>query len=198
VEMEGLENLEQARATGRGIVLITGHFTPMEVAARILGETTPSRMMYRKNNNPVFEWVSSRYRSRHIVELIPHKQVKHFLDCLRQGELAVYLTDQDYRLRHSVFAPFFGIQTATIRKLSEYAKDTNALILPVEYGRKSNGEGYHFRFLPALDNFPSGDDVADATQLNQLIENNIVRFPEQYLWQHRRFKNRPEGEASFY
>ncbi len=196
--ISGLEHLSQAQSKGRGIMLITGHFTPMEVAARIVGEHTPVRLMYRKNDNAVFEWISARRRAHYTEEMIPHKAVGHFLERLSAGDTCIYLVDQDYRMRHSVFAPFFGIETATIKKTAEYVKETNAVTIPIHYTRLPNCEGYQLRIDPPLENFPTDNAVADATTLNRIIENYTLEAPEQYLWQHRRFKNRPEGEPSFY
>ncbi len=197
-KISGLEHIQKAQEAGKGVLVITGHFTPMEVAARILGEHTAIRLMYKKNGNAVFEWISSKRRAHYTTEMIPHKAVQHFLDRLKMGDACVFLVDQDYRLRHSVFAPFFGIQTATIKKTAEYAKNTNAVTIPIHYTRLPNNEGYQLRVEPALENFPTGDALADATRLNQVIETFTREAPEQYLWQHRRFKNRPEGEKSFY
>lgn len=196
--ISGLEHIEKAQAEGRGILMITGHFTPMEVAARIVGERTSIRLMYKKNGNAVFEWISARRRAHYTTEMIPHKGVKHFLDCLHNGETCIYLVDQDYRLRHSVFAPFFGIQTATIKKTAEYAKETNAVTIPIHYTRLPDCQGYQLRIDPPVDHFPTDDPLTDATTLNRIIEHYTLEAPEQYLWQHRRFKNRPEGEAPFY
>jgi KDO2-lipid IV(A) lauroyltransferase len=196
--ISGLEHIQKAQEAGRGVLVITGHFTPMEVAARILGEHIGIRLMYKKNRNAVFEWISSQRRAHYTTEMIPHKAVQHFLERLNAGDACIFLVDQDYRLRHSVFAPFFGIQTATIKKTAEYAKDTNAVTIPIHYTRLPNNEGYQLIVEPALDNFPTGDALADATRLNQVIETFTREAPEQYLWQHRRFKNRPEGEKPFY
>jgi len=130
--------------------------------------------------------------------MIPHKAVKHFISRLQAGDACIFLVDQDYRLRHSIFAPFFGIQTATITKTAEYARDTNAVTIPIHYVRLPDCQGYELCVDPPLGNFPSGNALSDATRLNHVIEKYTLEAPEQYLWQHRRFKNRPEGEDSFY
>lgn len=196
--ISGLEHITKAQQAGRGVLLITGHFTPMEVAARILGEHIAIRLMYKKNGNAIFEWISARRRAHYVKEMIPHKAVQHFVECLDAGDVCVYLVDQDYRLRHSVFVPFFGIETATIKKTAEYARDTNAVTIPIHYTRLPNNQGYQLRVEPPLDQFPTVDAIQDATRLNQVIESFTLEAPEQYLWQHRRFKNRPKGEQSFY
>ena len=198
VHIEGLEHLHTARSQNRGTLLITGHFTPMEIAARIVGNTAPCRLLYRKNNNPIFEWVSSRRRSHNLKEMVSHKEIRHFLNCLRAGDIAIYLTDQHYGEQHSVFAPFFGIDTATIKKTAEYARETNAIVMPIQYGRQADYNGYFLKFYPPLENFPSGNEVSDATTTNQWVEKFARENLAQYFWQHRRFKSVPKNVKPFY
>lgn len=195
----GLEHLEAARAQGRGVMLLTSHMTPLEIAARTLGNAWPHcTLMYKDYDNPVFEWLSQRKRLRHMASLLPHKQVSAFLDNIRQGGVGIYMMDQSASRRHCVFAPFFGIQTATLKTTGDFARITGAVVIPTFFGRLPEGRGYYVEIQPPLDNFPGEDAVADATRLNALTEANILRHPEQYLWQHRRFKHRPEGEAAIY
>jgi Kdo2-lipid IVA lauroyltransferase/acyltransferase len=91
-----------------------------------------------------------------------------------------------------------GIQTATLTTTARLAKTSKAAVIYVSFERLSGNSGYQLRLLPALKNFPSGDDVADAHRVNQLIETQVRRIPEQYLWLHRRFKTRPPGEPALY
>ena len=81
---------------------------------------------------------------------------------------------------------------------SRLAKMTGAPVLPLMFHRNPDDFTYRLEYLPPLDPFPTGDEVADATQVNAFIEQAIRRHPEQYLWLHRRFKTRPPGEASVY
>lgn len=196
--IEGIEHVRKPQAEGKGVFLLTNHFTPLEIVGRMAGHQFPCRVMYRKNDNPVFEWVSCTCRAHHVDEFIPHKAVSHFLNYIKNGGVGIYMADQDYRARHSVFAPFFGIPTATIRKPTEYVLETGAAVVPTQYWRLPGTQGYCIRFLPALENYPSGDEIVDATRINKLTEDHIRVQPEQYLWPHRRFKHRPEGEKSFY
>ncbi len=198
ISVEGLQHLEAARETGRGTLLITGHFTPMEIAARMVGQTAPCRLLYRKNNNAIFEWVSSRRRAHYVTEMVAHKQIKHFLNTLAAGDIAIYLTDQHYGTKHSVMAPFFGIETATIKKTAEYATASNAIVMPVQYGRKADNSGYFIKFYPALDDFPHDDEKTNATITNDWVEKFAREIPEQYFWQHRRFKSVGPGVEKFY
>lgn len=154
--------------------------------------------MYKDYDNAVFEWMAQRKRLRHMATLLPHKQVTTFLNNIRQGDVGIYMMDQSASRRHCVFAPFFDIQTATLKTTGDFARSTNALAIPAFYGRHPDGRGYYLEIQAPLENFPSEDAAADAARLNALTESNIRRHPEQYLWQHRRFKHRPDGEVAIY
>jgi Kdo2-lipid IVA lauroyltransferase/acyltransferase len=117
---------------------------------------------------------------------------------MREGYPFYYLPDMDFGARESVFVPFFGVQAATLTAVSRLAKLTNAAVVPVIATQRNDGSGYDVRFHPALENFPSGDDVADAKRINELVESYVLENIPQYLWTHKRFKTRPEGEKSVY
>ncbi|HOY24854.1 MAG TPA: lipid A biosynthesis acyltransferase, partial [Cellvibrio sp.] len=91
----------------------------------------------------------------------------------------------------------FGVQAATVVGTARIAQLGKAIVIPFAHYRDENNQ-YHIVIDPALENYPTGDDVADATRINHIIETAIAKQPDQYLWVHRRFKTRPEGEASFY
>jgi KDO2-lipid IV(A) lauroyltransferase len=120
------------------------------------------------------------------------------LKSLKSGRVLWYLPDQDYGLSQSLFAPFFGLQAATVHATSRMAHKTNASVIPVTFTRLANAKGYKIIIETALDNFPSNDLLKDSTRINQLIENRVRLQPDQYLWVHRRFKNRPDGEKDYY
>lgn len=126
------------------------------------------------------------------------QDIRNIIGSLKGGMAVWYAPDQDYGRRHSVFAPFFGVPAAMITATARFAKISGAPVVPFFQQRLDDGSGYKLRIMPALEGFPSGDDVADATRINKIIEEEILRQPEQYLWVHRRFKTRPEGEERPY
>jgi len=117
---------------------------------------------------------------------------------VREGWPFYYLPDQDQGRRHAVFAPFFGIPTATLTTVSRIARMTKAVVIPCITRERTDGFGYELEFAPPLPDFPSDDDLRDATAVNAVIEQAARAAPAQYFWQHRRFKTRPEGEGDFY
>jgi KDO2-lipid IV(A) lauroyltransferase len=95
-----------------------------------------------------------------------------------------------------VFVPFFGVPAATITATSRFAQVNNSAVVLFSHYRKEDNSGYHLNFSPILENYPSGDDVADATRINLLIEESIRKQPDQYLWLHKRFKTQAAGKSA--
>ena len=158
----------------------------------------PTYNMYKLHRNELFERVMKASREKHAKGLIERRDVRSFIRQLRKGEVCWYAPDQDFGTQNSVFAPFMGVETSTLTATSRLAKMGRAVVIPFFPRRRRNEIGYDVFILPPLENFPSGDDVKDAKLVNELIAEQIVLAPEQYLWGHRRFKTRPEGEPDVY
>ncbi len=196
--VEGLEHLDRALAAGRGVILLSAHFTMLELGARLLRLHRAFRPMYRPSRNPVSDWVMLRSRERHVEQAIDRRDVRATLRALRQNQPVWYAPDQDYGREHSVFVPFFGVPAATITATARLAGISGAAVVPFFQHRLPSGQGYLVTLEPALEGFPSGDAVADAARVNRIIEDRVRAHPEQYLWTHRRFKTRPPGEPRWY
>lgn len=198
--IEGIEHLHAL--DGQGALLTAMHFTTLDIGASLMGLEWPIDGMYRPHNNPAYDWFQRRGRNRlnEGSTLYSRDDARGVLRALKKGRVIWYAPDQDYGMKNnrSVFAPFFGIQAASVIATSKFAKVGKAAVVPFTQTRKADGTGYHLTLYPALENYPSGDDVADCTTINQLAERLIREKPEQYLWAHRRFKSRPESEASLY
>lgn len=193
----GLEHIAAARARGQGVLLVGAHFTTIDVSGRVLCEHERFDVLYRTDSNALLDYMIRRARETFAGNAIPRTDTRQMIKYLRQGHIIWYAPDQDYRTQHRVFAPFFGVPAATIVGTSRIARLGQAAVLPVAHFRDEHG-CYHVNISPALENFPSGDDVADATRINSIIEAAVRRYPEQYLWVHRRFKTRPPGEPPVY
>lgn len=198
VRIEGLEHLTHALEQGRGVILLSGHFTSLEIGGRLLSLFAPFHVLYRQHKNPLFEAVMRRARERHFDKAIPRDDMRGMIRSLKDNMPVWYAPDQDYGREKSVFAPFFGIPAATITATSRLAKASGAAVVPFFQTRLPDGGGYILRLYPALQGFPGQDAVEDARRVNRIIEEQILAMPEQYLWVHRRFKTRPEGEDSVY
>lgn len=196
-ELKGLEHLKQAQANGQGVLLLSGHFGPIDISGPHLGSHVDFASVYRRHDSPLFNYFMTRARERFSIATFARRDMKSQLRHLRRGGVIWYAPDQDYGRKASVFAPFFGVQTATITMTSKLAKAGQAVVVPISGYRKADHKSFVIVIEPAM-NIPSGDDIADSTVINQWLERRISEHPEQYLWLHRRFKTRPEGEPPIY
>lgn len=187
-QVEGLQYLQAARAKGRGVILLSAHFTTLEITGRLLGLQTDLHLMYRKIDNPVIEEVMRASRERIFERAIPREDVRLMFKSLKSGKPVWYATDQGYRGKHSEMVPFFGIPAPTNVALSRLARTSGAPVVPFFAMRLPGAQGYKLVIEPELENFPTDDAAADALRLNQRLEQRIRLAPEQYLWSHDRFK----------
>lgn len=195
----GLEHLQQAVARGRGVILLTGHFTSLELGARFITWHQPFHALYRPHKNPLYEAIMRYERERRSgFPPLGREDLRGLLRAFKQGRAIWYAPDQNHGSRNSVFAPFFGIPTCTITATARLAALSGAAVVPYFPRRLPGSAGYAITILPALSEFPSGDPIADAARINALLEQQIRRAPEQYLWVHRRFKTRPPGSPDLY
>jgi KDO2-lipid IV(A) lauroyltransferase len=197
-QVQGIEHLHIALSRGKGVILFSAHFTSFEVGCRFLTMQIPVQGVYRPHENPVIQYLMTQSRGHHAEKIIPRNQIRQMLRSLKQNKLLWIASDQNYGHKESIFADFFGIPCATNIAVLRLAQMSGAAIVPFFTQRLENGRGYQVIIKPLLENFPSGDDLQDATHLNQLIEEQVRRVPEQYLWVHRRFKDRPAGEERWY
>ncbi len=199
--MEGLEHLQAAQQAGQGVVLLGMHFTNLDLGGKLLCQSHPVGGLYRPHNNPVYDYMQLKGRE-HLAEpgsIISRDDMRQMVRRLRQGGVVWYAPDQDYGPRRPhVFVPFFGVPTATITATSQLMRMGRAQLIPFTHHRRADGSGYDVKVYPPLTDLPSGDETADAERINQFIEERVRACPEQYMWVHRRFKTRPEGEPSLY
>ena len=197
-QVEGLEHLQAATASGRGVLLFGGHFTHSELAARLLAEASgqPVHVMVRRNNHRCLEDMFERARRRAFAGTVAKKDVRGLLKTLSRGGVVAYSADQNFNYQHA-FVPFFGIPAATLTAMSVLARRSGAAVLPYWFNREADGR-YRLHVEPQWEGWPSDDPAADAARYMAELEKVVRRNPEQYLWVHRRFKTRPPGEKGFY
>lgn len=196
--IEGLEHLRQAEADGQGVILMALHFTTLEMGGGLLGMAQNMYGMYRPHKNPLFDYVQRRGREQRLLGVIGRDDVRGMLKLLRAGGVVWYAPDQDYGAQRSVFVPLFGVPAATVTATSKFARMGRAQVIPFTQQRLPDGQGYRLVIHPPLADFPTDSEKADCLRVNQWIEQAISQCPEQYLWAHRRFKTRPEGEPKLY
>lgn len=196
----GYEHMEQARAQGRGVVLIGMHFLTLELGARIFGMLNAGIGVYRPNNNALLDWLQTRGRLRSNKTMLDRYDLKGMIRALKQNEILWYAPDHDYGKTNSVFVPFFAVpDAATTAGSYMLVKSARPAVIPFVPRRKADGTGYELIILDDIsDTLQGGDKVAVATQMNRAIERAVMMAPEQYMWLHRRFKTRPEGQPDRY
>lgn len=194
----GLEHLPM-RPT-HGVILMAMHFTTLDLGGAFINQERRVTGMYRPHKNLLYDYIQRRGRERHWrdCEVIERKDVRGMVRALRNKGVVWYAPDQDYGRKQSVFAPFFGEQAATVTATAKFAQLGQAKVIPFIQYRLPGFEGYRVEVFEPFDHFPTGEDVDDAVRINDFVEEKVRLHPEQYLWAHRRFKNRPPGEPNLY
>src|SRR5579871_5866137 len=204
VVYEGLENYERAYARGKGVLFLTAHFGAWELSAfahSLHGH--PVNIVMRPMDNPYLDRLLQQYRTMHGNKVVPKDDfVRGLLAAMKAGETVGILMDTNMTPPQGVFVDFFGIKACTASGLARIAMRTDAAVVPgFTIWDEAMGK-YRLRFDPALDLVRTGDTesdvVANTALFTKAIETHIRRYPEQWLWVHRRWKTRPEGEAPLY
>ena len=198
-DVSGLQNLKNAQENNQGVLVIGVHFMSLELGGRAMGLCQPMMAMYRPHNNKAMEFVQTWGRMRSNKAMLDRKDLRGMVHALKKGEAVWFAPDQDYGPRGSVFAPLFAVdQAATTSGTFMLARLAKPALVTVVLIRKSGGKGYELVIQPQLEDYPIDDEMAAAAYMNRVIEKEIMRAPDQYLWLHRRFKTRPAGTPSLY
>jgi len=198
-DVSGLHNLKKAQENNQGVLVIGVHFMSLELGGRAMGLCQPMMAMYRPHNNKAMEFVQTWGRMRSNKAMLDRKDLRGMVHALKKGEAVWFAPDQDYGPRGSVFAPLFAVdQAATTSGTFMLARLAKPALVTVVLIRKACGKGYELVIQPQLQDYPIDDEMAAAAYMNQVIEKEIMRAPDQYLWLHRRFKTRPAGAPSLY
>jgi len=204
VVYDGLENYERAYARGKGVLFVTAHFGGWELSAfahSLHGHWL--HVVMRPMDNPYLDSILQSYRTRHGNKVVPKDDfVRGLLAAMKAGETVGILMDTNMTPPQGVFVDFFGIPACTASGLARIALRTDAAVLPgFTIWDQSLGK-YRLRFDPAVELVRTGDleadIVANTQKFTKVIEEYVRLYPEQWLWVHRRWKTRPEGEAPLY
>ncbi len=198
IRVEGTENLQAALARGRGVILLAAHFTTLEMGGRMLASVQPTSFLYRPTKNALLAWFLARCRCRFGGHPIPRDDIRALITALKHNECVWYAPDQSYRKKGAQMVELFGIPAATNTFTSRLARMTGATVLPFFFERLPGAQGYRAVVHPAFDNFPSDCPVADTERFNHLIEAQVHKVPDQYLWIHRRFKGLSDDYPDYY
>jgi KDO2-lipid IV(A) lauroyltransferase len=214
VVYEGLENYTRAMARGKGVLFLTAHLGAWELSAFTHSlQGHPLWIVMRPLDNPFLNRLVERYRTMHGNRTVGKDDfVRGLLAAMRAGEAVGILMDTNMTPPQGVFVDFFGVPACTASGLARIALRTDAAVVPGFTIWDEKSQKYILRFDPALDLIRTAADpsLGDRTQADQadivantalftrVIEDYIRRYPDQWLWGHRRWKTRPEGEPPLY
>lgn len=198
IRVEGVEHFEAVK--GEPMILLTPHFVGMDAGGQWVAQQVDTVCMYANQKSAYLTEMLLQKRARFRNQRLYSRQqgLRPILKGMRDNLPFIYPPDQDQGIKDGAFIPFFGVPAATMTSLPRIAQMTGAKVVPSITRVLPGGGGYVLTFYPAWENYPSGDDVADARRMNEFIEQRVLEMPEQYFWLHKRFKTRPEGEAKFY
>jgi KDO2-lipid IV(A) lauroyltransferase len=201
---DGLEHYRAARARGQGVLLLTAHLGGWEIGSFVHSLCGyPMRVVIRELDNPYLHRLTQRYRTLHGNSTFGKQEfARGLLSAMRAGETVGLLMDTNMTPPQGIFVPFFGVPACTASGLARVALRTGAAVVPAFTIWDSEISKYRIHFDPTLELHCTGDDEADAVantaRFTQVIESFVRRYPEQWLWVHRRWKTRPPGEAPLY
>jgi len=193
-QIEGMQHVARAQADQRGILLVCGHYTTMEITGRMIAEQVSLHAVYRPLRNPVLERFQNRGRGRYARGLISKREPGRILRVLKRGGVVWMAPDQDFGPKRSLMVNFFGRPTATLSAVWRLAQASDAVVLTMQPQRLNDGS-YRIDIEPPL---PASDAATMLQSMNQRLEAQVRRQPDQYWWLHRRFKTRPDGVADLY
>ncbi|MBJ7536329.1 lauroyl-Kdo(2)-lipid IV(A) myristoyltransferase [Marinomonas transparens] len=199
-EVIGGENLFPLLDRGDNVISLTPHCWAIDYTGSMLasrGYTITTIM--RPQKNPLMDWLMHTQRMQYGRGVVYPRDasIKPFLKSVKDGCLGYYLPDEDHGPQQSVFVPFFGAEKATLKGLGKLTKLTKAKIVPMFQAYNAESGKYELHVLPALENFPTGDETQDALVMNKALEEMIASRPEQYMWILNILRSRPDGSRLY-
>lgn len=196
---EGFEQINELKKQGKNVIALTLHTVGLEFAVTAIGMYTDASGPYKPMRNEVIDWWVIRGRKRFGGRLLTREHgFRPLIKDVRDGRVLIYLADEDLGADVSVFAPFFGVEKATVPVLGRLSRSCNAAVVPCTSCYDLKQHKYTVKLLSPIENFPSGDDMTDVISMNTAIENAVRQCVVQYFWTLRFFQTRPVGEDSFY
>ena len=199
ISREGFEHLETLKKENKNSIIFTCHSVGLEFVGTALSLLYDCSGPYKTMKSPLMDWLIAKGRARYGIKIFTREDgLRPLIKYTKQGLITIYLADEDLGADRTMFAPFFGVQKATIPVLGRLAKSCDASVVPCYSYYDRNKRKYVIKLLPPLTEFPTGDDDKDALKMNKTIEEMIMICPEQYFWTLRYFKTRPDGEPPIY
>ncbi|MEH6457818.1 MAG: lysophospholipid acyltransferase family protein [Cocleimonas sp.] len=197
--IQGKEHVDTAMAGNKTVMLLLAHSVMLEFAPPQIGYHYDIFGSYKTSKNPVLDWIVARSRCRHVSLVVAREEgLRKIVKSMSPERAMIFLPDEDLGRENSVFAPFYNKDKSTLTTTARLAKMGKAVAMPMFVYFDVNQQKYITHIGPALENYPSKDAVADATNMNQALEALISEKPEQYMWFMKWYYTRPEGEKGVY
>ncbi|RDH82845.1 MAG: hypothetical protein DIZ80_11275 [endosymbiont of Galathealinum brachiosum] len=199
IVFKGQENIESSLSNNRSVIFMAAHSLGLEAAVSAATMNYPSSGPFNPMKNKLVDWLVAKGRSRHGGILYTRDAgLRPIIKDVRGGCTMFYLPDEDLGADRSIFVPFFGVEKASVPVLGRLAKSCKADVLPCMACYDEDKHHYVIHVLPALPDFPTGDDYEDTLVMNKSLEEIIRLCPSQYFWIMKLFKTRPDGKQKLY
>lgn len=197
-KLQGIEHVTNALDSGNGVILLSAHFTTLEIMGRVLSlNMPPFDAVFRRNRSEFMTELQRTGRERSAEFTIEKRDIKKMVRSLRKGRSVWYAPDQSYNRKGAEVISFFGVPAMHTTATSTLARLGNATVVPF-FPRRLPDNTYELILLPALQDFPSDDAAADTRRYIDLLEQHVRTCPEQYFWIHRKFKDLPADYPDYY
>jgi len=201
---EGFENFDSAQRRGKGVMFLAAHLGAWEVGSFVHSvHGHPLRIVMRPLDNPYVDGLVQRYRTLHGNQTFPKGDfARGLLAAMKVGDTVGLLMDQNMTPPQGIFVPFFGVQACTASGIARLALHTDAAVVPAFTIWDPVLRKYRVHFDPPLTLVRTGNTEADivtnTAMFNTVLEQYVRKYPDQWLWVHRRWKTRPPGEQGLY
>ncbi|NDU85366.1 MAG: lipid A biosynthesis acyltransferase [Ferrovum sp.] len=194
------KNVHHAQDSDRPIICLSLHTVGLEMQGALIGMHFRGVGFFTPHKDPLIDEKlrASRDRLGDVLMLERKKGLRPLVRAIRDGRLLFFLPDMDFGERDSHFVPFFGIPAATVPTLPWLVRQTEARVIPCACHRLPHHQGYEVEFFAPWDDFPSADLEQDLRRMNQFIEEQARRYPEEYYWSHKRFRTRPHPDEPYF
>ena len=197
-KLTGIEHVTNALESGNGVILLSAHFTTLEIMGRVLSlNMPPFDAVFRRNRSEFMTELQRTGRERSAEFTIEKRDIKKMVRSLRKGRAVWYAPDQSYSRKGAEVISFFGVPAMHTTATSTLARLGNATVVPF-FPRRLPDSTYELMLMPALQDFPSDDAAADTRRYVDLLEQHVRTCPEQYFWIHRKFKDLPADYPDYY
>ena len=200
IHVEG--DVHLAERSERSVMWLVPHFLAVDVAGTAvqLFQSKDGCNIYTAQSNAVLDAAlrRGRYRFSNAAMFTRQQSALPMVRAIKRGMPFFNPADMDFGRRDAAFVPFFGHPAATLLAPSKLSRSLHMIVQPIVAEMLPGGQGWRITFMPAWTDWPTDDPVADAAAMNRFVETQIRKHPAQYLWVHKRFKTRPEGEGPVY